>query len=46
MKTTLYEMKSVLERINKVEEEDRNTDIEEEEAKDTQPEWQEKSNQE
>ena len=47
MKNTLSEMKSILEGIRRVEEkEDRNTDIEDGEAKDTQPEQQEKNNQE
>ena len=39
-KDTLSEMKCILEGINRVdEEEDRTTDIDDEEAKDTQSEW-------
>ena len=46
MKNILSEMKSILERINRMDkEEDRITDIEDEEDKDTQSEWQEKRSQ-
>ena len=46
MKNTLSEIRSIWNGINRVnKEEDRTTDIEDEEAKDTQSEWQEKRSQ-
>ena len=43
MKNTLFEMKNILQGINRVDkEEDQTTDIEDGEAKDTQSEWQKK----
>ena len=46
MKNTFSEMKKILNGINRVnKEEDENSDIEDEEAKDTQSEWQEKRSQ-